>query len=145
MVLEAMFVTAMLRGFHAVGLLTPRKLALPNARLHGLVSGGLATITNGKNRRVFGRIQIASIRDARCLRWLSWLLAGMDLDMRLLPGGTQKFRSIFSQIVKDLEIQDLGLTPASLRAGGATHAFSTQACDLGQLKFKGRWAALSTL
>ena len=47
--------------------------------------------------------------------------------------------------MKDLEIQDLGLTPASLRAGGATHSFSTQACDLGQLKFKGRWAALSTL
>ena len=73
MILEAMFVTAMLRGFHAVGqasrdfisfgvalllgfdallrpgelaILTPRKLALPNARLHGLVSGGLATITN---------------------------------------------------------------------------------------------------
>ena len=51
--------------------------------------------------------------------------------MRLLPGGSQKFRSIFFQIVKDLEIQDLGLTPASLRAGGATHSFLTQAFDLG--------------
>ena len=65
--------------------------------------------------------------------------------MRLLPGGAEQFRSIFFQIVTDLGIQDLGITPALLRAGGANHSFSTGACDLGQLKLKGRWAALSTL
>ena len=94
------FGVALLLGFDALlrpgelAVLTPRKLALPNARLHGLVAGGLATITNGTSRQVFGRIQIESIRDARCLRWLSWLLAGMDLDMRLLPGGAEQLRGI---------------------------------------------------
>ena len=172
MILDAMFATALLRGFHATGtaardyisfavclllgfhsllrpgelaILTPRKIALPDARLHTLVTSGLVTITNGKNRRVFGRVQIASLCDSRCIAWLSWLMAGMDLDARLLPGGDGKFRSIFAQIVKDLDIQDMGLTPASLRAGGATHYLSTGILDLGQLKFRGRWAALSTL
>ena len=49
------------------------------------------------------------------------------------------------EIVKYLDIEAMGLTPASLRAGGATHKFSTGALDLGQLKFRGRWSALSTL
>ena len=172
LVLEAMFVASLLRGFSAGGalgrdyisfaiglligfdallrpgelaILTPSKIALPDSRLHGRVASGLLTITNGKNRRVFGRIQMAAIHDTRALRWLSWLIREMPDDARLLPGGTPKFRKIFADVVKDIGVAGLGLTPASLRAGGATHKFSTGSLDLGQLKFRGRWAVLSTL
>ena len=117
LVLDAMFCFAMLKGFEASGtwrrdlisfaiclglgfdallrpgelaLLTPQKIALPDSRLHGLVKSGLVTITNGKNRRTFGRIQIAAVYDTRVIKWLQWMIAGMEPNARLLPGGTQK-------------------------------------------------------
>ena len=171
LVLDAMFAFAMLMGFSATGracrewvsfgvgllacfdgllrpgewaLLSARKVLLPSSRLQRLVRRGLLTISNGKNRRVFGRIQIAMLDQPRTLRWLSWLTAGMDPHARLLPGGTAAFRRLFKLAVEGLGLQSLRLTPASLRAGGATARFA-RGTDLGHLKWWGRWASLATL
>ncbi len=172
LVLQAMFAFAMLRAFQttdneardwfsfAVGLkvsftallrpgewcaLSAAKVAVPAQRLYGLTHSALLTIINGKNRRVFGRIQIALTDDTSAIQWLSWLTSGMIGEARLFPGGTAKFRRLFAVVVKALGITAMGLTPASLRAGGATWYFATGLLDLGRLKYRGRWASLQTL
>ncbi len=146
-VLESMFYYGLLQGFEGAGrqarewiswsvclimgfdaLLRPceicattiGKLALPTSRLHSLVGKGLVTVTNGKNRRMFGRVQIAVLDNDRVLRWLSWLSAGLPVAVHLLAGGTARFRALFKQAIHALGLQSLGLTPSSLRAGGAT-------------------------
>ena len=171
LVLEAMFVFAMFTGFTSTGramrdwisfavglltcfdgllrpgewaILTASKVMLPTSRLQRLVQRGLLTVTNGKNRRVFGRIQIAMVDRPTTLSWLSWLTSGMEGHCRLLPGGTSAFRRLFSLTIKALGLESLRLTPASLRAGGATSRFAT-GMQLSQLKWWGRWASLGTL
>ncbi len=173
LVLEAMFSFAMLLGFatkcektarewisFGVGLrvcfdallrpgewaqLVASKVAVPSDRLHGLVRCGLCTVLNGKNRRVFGRIQVAIVDDQVALSWLSWLVKGMRGDSRLFHGGPGKFRSLFRKVVVALGLESPKITPAGLRAGGATHKFVTNALDIGRLKYRGRWASLNTL
>ncbi len=68
----------------------------------------------------------------------------MEGHCRLLPGGTSAFRRLFSLTIKALGLESLRLTPASLRAGGATSRFAT-GMQLGQLKWWGRWAGLHAL
>ncbi len=168
LVLEAMFAFAMITGFTSTGramrdwisfgvglltcfdgllrpgewaILTASKVMMPTSRLQRLVQRGLLTVTNGKNRRVFGRIQIAMVDRPTTL---SWLMSGMEGHCRLLPGGTSAFRRLFSLTIKALGLESLRLTPASLRAGGAASRFAT-GMQLGQLKWWGRWASLTTL
>ena len=160
LVLEAMFIYAMLAGFSSMGnaardwisfglglitsfdgllrpgewcALTARKVLMPSSRLQRLVGRGLLTISNGKNRRVFGRIQIAMVDSPRVMAWLSWLTHGMEPHQRLMPGGTAAFRRMFKRCVEALGLEDMRLSPASLRAGGATARFAA-GMDLGQLK-----------
>ena len=69
----------------------------------------------------------------------------MPPHARYSPGGTAKFRQLFKQAVTALGLEHLNLTPGGLRAGGATFKFTTNVLDLGKLKFRGRWASLTTL
>ena len=172
LVLDCLFYFAMLMGFGATGqvardwicfgigllcgfdgLLRPCEfcslkaglIAVPSQALHSLMSGGLMTVLNGKNRRVFGRVQIAILDRGRSLDWLSWLVRGMDNEVRLFHGGTAKFRRLFHTAVKALHLESLRLSPAGLRAGGATHLFTSGRMDVSRIKYRGRWASLSTL
>ena len=52
---------------------------------------------------------------------------------------------MFHLVAGELGLSNMKLSPASLRAGGATHKFTTGQLDLGQLKFRGRWTVMSTL
>ncbi len=54
------------------------------------------------------------------------------------------FPAAFQAGVDALGLSSLRLTPSSLRAGGATYLFA-QGLELGRLKFRGRWASLTTL
>ncbi len=171
LVLQAMFTFAMLTGFTSVGkaardwisfgvglitcfdgllrpgewaLLTAGKALMPSSRLARINGRGLLTIVNGKNRRVFGRIQIAMVDSPQVVSWLTWLCNGMEGHMRLLPGGAAAFRKYFKLTCEALGLTSLKLTPASLRAGGATARFA-RGQELAQLKWWGRWASLATL
>ncbi len=172
LVFSCMFIYALLMGFQctgptardwitfAVGLrccfegllrpgefcaLTSWCVAVPAGRLHGLVRNGMMTVVNGKNRRIFGRIQIALLDEGIGLRWLTWLTRGMNPGTRLFHGGTAKFRRLFAVATRALGVESLKLNPASLRAGGATHLFVSGAYDIGRIQYRGRWGSLSTL
>ena len=125
--------------------LCPRLVAVPQHRYHGITSTALCTILNEKNRRVFGKIQIAIVECERAIAWLTWLSEGMPREALYLPGGTAKFQNLFKVAVKELGLEHLNITPGGLRAGGATFKFTNNIMDIGKLKFRGRWASLSTL
>ncbi len=171
LVMRAIFSYAMLRGFNSYGAdardwicfgigvflsftgllrpgefctLTAGKCAAPGSSLHSLRDKVMMTIVNGKNRRVFGRIQIAISEHDVVARWMTWLLAGMHPDARIFTGGAAKFRSLMKLACKALNITHLKFSPASLRAGGATFFFS-DGVEFGKIKYRGRWAALHTL
>ena len=171
LVRDALFSFAMLKGFNSSGteardwltfgvgilvcfeaLLRPcewteliaQRVAVPGRRIQSLLHNGLLTIVNGKNRRVFGRVQVAILEDPRTLAWITWLVTDMNPGVKLFHGGTAKFRRLFKLALKALSIP-LKLTPAGLRAGGATAKFASGLFDIGKLKFRGRWASMHTL
>ena len=127
------------------GALTADLVALPAMGIQGLSKHAILTILNGKNRRVFGRIQVAILECPTAVAWLGWLSKGMASGVRFAPGGTGKFRELFHEAARGLGIADLCLTPGGLRAGGATYKFANEILDIGRLKFRGRWAAMHTL
>lgn len=68
-------------------------------------------------------------------------------DVPLLPGGAGAFRRLWDSALEDLRVPHTsmdGLTPASLRAGGATHLFANTQ-DIGLVKWRGRWTSDRTL
>ena len=172
LVLQAMFCYAMLTGFSSSGTecrdwisfgigilcsfdallrpgewcaLTSGLIALPSTRLQGMDSRGLLTIKNGKNRRLFGRIQIGIVESPVVLAWLTWLVENLPSDVPLMAGGTGKFRALFKKAVAALRLDELDLVPSSLRAGGATYKFAVESLDIGRLQYRGRWSSARTL
>ena len=125
--------------------MTAERIALPCGRLHASLKKGVLTIVNGKNRRTFGKVQNAIVECDRVIEWLRWLVEGLPEHVRLMPGGTALFRALFTKAVKALGLEKMKITPGSLRAGGATHKFVNDLLDIGKLKFRGRWAVMSTL
>ena len=73
-------------------------------------------------------------------------LPGAHEGQRLVLGAAE-FRKKWNAIMMELGIvptRDHGLTPAGLRAGGATHLF-TATQDIALVKWRGRWQADRTL
>ena len=128
-----------------VGALAARQVAVPDRGIQGLSKHALITVLNGKNRRVFGRIQIAILDDPVTIGWMEWLSNTMPDDTRFAPGGVGQHRSFFHEASRALGVSELGLSPGGLRAGGATYMFANEILDIGRLKFMGRWASLHTL
>ena len=146
LVLQAMFCYAMLAGFSSaagnacrdwlsfgIGLLcsfdallrpgewcalTAGQIGLPSTRLQGFDSRGLLTIKNGKNRRLFGRVQIGIVENPVVLSWLSWLVRELPGDVLLMAGVTVQFRSLFKETLIALGLGAFNLVTSSLNAGG---------------------------
>ena len=91
-----------------------------------------------------GRVQTALITDTITVRWLTWFCLNLSPNCSLLPGGVQKFRKKFNQLIDLMELGSLNLSPASLRAGGATYYFSI-GVEIQRLRFMGGWRNLCTL
>jgi hypothetical protein len=101
-------------------------------------------ITNPKTRAFMGRTQFAIIKDVITIRWLQWLLVGLPPLCRIWIGTTSSFRALFRSITDELCISHLGLSPASLRAGGATALFLS-GIEIARLRFMGRWKTDASL
>lgn len=98
-----------------------------------------------KNARQMGAQQLTEIRRPDTVNWLVWLVTTRKrVDARLWPSGAAAFRSMFRSVCQRLELDRLRLSPASLRAGGAT-CFLDQKMEVPRIRFLGRWSNLRSL
>ena len=97
-----------------------------------------------KNRKTMGSWQITIIQCRVAYRWLSWLILNVSENEFVFQGGYPRFKQFFSKILDSLNLQDIGYTPGSLRAGGATSRF-IDGMEIARLKFLGRWKSLNSL
>lgn len=142
------FSTLMLVGFFAllrpILNLTVSDITLPNSFSIG---GPYAVIRirSPKNSRQMGAQQFAELRHPDAVSWLSWLVIKRKEPAEPLWRGTHtKFRMLFRHLTQRLRIEGLKLSPASLRAGGATWMLD-QKTEVSKIRFNGRWANLRSL
>lgn len=144
------FAALLLVGFF--GLLRPGELlallvsdvSLPNSLSLGAPFAVLR-IQKAKNARQMGLQQFAEVRHPDAINWLSWLVEKRHAPRdRLWKGNPTKFRVMFRRLTKQLQIESLQLSPASLRAGGATWMLDERV-EVSRIRFSGRWANLRSL
>ena len=97
-----------------------------------------------KNKSCLGRYQFTTIDEPELVSWLGWLVAGLPPDAHIWPGSQALFTKHWKRIITLLGIGRLGLTPGSLRPGGATAHFLLHK-SIAALRIAGRWRAESSL
>jgi hypothetical protein len=102
------------------------------------------TVLEPKNRAHMGRLQVRMVRDATAVRWITWTCAPMNGDERLWPFSAAVYKNCLLRGLSYLQLDELRLTPASGRAGGATHLLE-QGVPVNVIKFAGGWASEKTL
>eukprot|EP00438_Fugacium_kawagutii_P028079 Skav223928 [mRNA] locus=scaffold2593:382825:387213:+ [translate_table: standard] len=143
------FSTLLLVGFF--GLLRPGELlnisgedvSLPNSLTMG-GSFAVIRIRRPKNARQMGVQQFIELRHADAINWLSWLKVSQGSSQPFWKSTANKFRHMFKQICVSLHIAQLRLSPASLRAGGATSLID-EGWETNRIRFLGRWSHLKSL
>ena len=99
-------------------------------------------VCSPKNARQMGRQQFTEIRQADTINWLSWLVHSRpQASSRLWSGEASTFRTMFRNLCQRLNLGSLRLSPASLRAGGATWMLDGKE-EVSRIRFLGRWSNL---
>ena len=111
---------------------------------HEESTSAVLRIVNPKNAQFMGRCQFAMLHDGSTIAWLRWLVHGLPSGCKLWPSSANRFRSVFTYMMKTMELSHLKLGPGSLRPGGTTHQFRA-GISVARLKFWGRWASESSL
>ena len=122
------------------------EILLPSRTL-GRQGAFYVAIGRPKMRRLSARREHVLVEQLSLTQWLETALAGRSADELLFRAGPRVFTAAFAEVVRvlGLPVGDLrGLTPASLRAGGATWLFETTR-DLELVRWRGRWASNRTL
>ena len=74
------------------------------------------------------------------MNWLAWLVGRLHSpEDALWKSGPNKYQSMFRILSAKLNLESLKLSPASLRAGGATFLID-QGVEGNRIRFIGRWA-----
>ena len=132
----------LLRPGEALGI-ECRDVSLPNSLSLGQPHLTL-TLRDPKNRRQLGRLQHAVVKHPHACNWASWVIGSSSQTCKLWPSSQYHFRRRFKEVCRALRVHNWHLTPASLRAGGATFLFQ-QGCSVDRLRFQGRWTSLASL
>ena len=144
------FSALLLVGFF--GLLRPGELlalraadaTLPNSLAVGC-SFAVIRLVRPKNARQMGRLQFTELRHPDAVNWLCWLKMRAPQEHAVRwPGTAAKFRHMFKTVCSAMKIRELRLSPASLRAGGAT-LLVDQGMEINRVRLLGRWAHLRSL
>lgn len=138
-----------LTGFY--GLLRPGELlnlrasdvVPPNSMSLGSAFS-VVRIARPKNARQMGIQQYVEIRHPDAANWLAWLKSERQPEAALWNSTPHRFRSMFKSVCRSLNIESLRLSPASLRAGGATWLVD-QGIEVSRVRFLGRWAHMRSL
>lgn len=144
------FSTMLAIGFF--GLLRPgemfklqrRHITLPNAVSLG-APFAVMLLEQPKNARQMGKQQFSVLRHPDAVNWLSWLTMSSQKSREALwPSAPSRFRVMFKEICEKLGVGRLKLSPASLRAGGATWMLD-EGTEVSKIRFMGRWSNLRSL
>ena len=122
--------------------LTAEDIRLPQSQWEPQVA--VLRLVEPKNKSCLGRYQFTTINDPDLVLWLGWLTQGMIPHARLWPGSQPLFTKYFKRVLRRLGYERLGISPASLRPGGATAHFM-QHQNIAALRIAGRWRAESSL
>jgi hypothetical protein len=88
-------------------------------------------------------VEEVTARDSRCVALLLYLLQRRRPGELIVEGGTRAFATKFSQYLRRLGLEDIGLTPYCLRRGRAT-ALWQETGSLARVQTAGRWANMRT-
>ena len=94
-----------------------------------------------KMRWLSARREFVRLDDLSFMTFVESVLPHLP-DGPIWPWRPVDFRHRFDALFRELRIK--GLTPASLRAGGATHLFTTTQ-NMEIVRWKGRWQSLRTV
>ena len=134
------------------GLLRPGEaLSLTTADIT-VVMAGLESLTavvgimKPKTRRVptAGRHQVVAIVDAGTSAWAQYICSSFPRGTPLWPWTRARHYEMFRSVLHRCSLKGVGITPASARAGGATHLYLT-GLSLEHLAFLGRWVSVSSM
>eukprot|EP00438_Fugacium_kawagutii_P028453 Skav206777 [mRNA] locus=scaffold1075:46207:47355:+ [translate_table: standard] len=128
----------MLRPGELFGL-TPEDVSLPHS-MSLAASFAVIRLKRPKNARQMGTQQFCELRHPDAINWLAWVMHSMpEKGARLWPSSPNKFRVMFKQVCRRLMIASVKLSPASLRAGGATWMLD-EGVEVSRIRFQGRWS-----
>ena len=98
-------------------------ITLPVEGAEGVDSPGMVVvIRRPKTRRVY-KTQFVLVKHESVIRWMRWWRAAHRPGKRLFPWERHQWATTFKAGLSALGLESIGFTPASMRAGGATHLF----------------------
>jgi hypothetical protein len=101
-------------------------------------------IARAKNAKFLGATQFAVCRCASTCSWVRWLTCDRMPWEKLFSSSAAMFSRMMKTVLFRFGVEHLGLTPASLRPGGATALYLAQV-PIAELMFRGRWASMKSL
>ena len=125
-----------------------RHLSLPED--HGVAGLVIIVIVDPKTAHLGGAaIQHATLEEPAAIPLLRWFLADVPPDAFLWAGPSYEarlasFEYAFKRALARLRLEELGFTPASVRAGAATEIW-IRTFNAGLIQRKGRWASERSL
>lgn len=98
-----------------------------------------------KNARQMGRQQFCEVHRPDAINWLAWIVhVSAKKGRALWPSAPTRFRVMFKHVCQKMMISSMKLSPASLRAGGATWMLD-EGYEVSRIRFQGRWTNLRSL
>ena len=97
-----------------------------------------------KTQATMGSLQHVILLDPRNVQFLRWHLEGLSPGSPVWAFSENAARTCLKQVLAICQLSDSSLTLGSLRAGGATHLY-TSGMEVSRLLFRGRWRVLGTL
>lgn len=98
-----------------------------------------------KNARQMGQQQFCEVHHPDAINWLAWIVHTRAKKERALrPSTPARFRIMFKTVCEKMMVQNMKLSPASLRAGGATWMLD-EGYEVSRIRFQGRWTNLRSL
>ena len=121
-----------------------KDLSFPDTMALGEDALGLVLVVRQpKTRRVF-RTQMVLVKELCVVRWMYWWSCNLSGNQLVFPMTRRNWGDRMKQALGELSLENCGYSPASFRAGGATHHYRAFQ-NIPQLQFQGRWKSAESL